>query len=209
MLNNSSKNIALAIARAYCNNDALCQDSLFNRLNENFNDQQFASFVSTLSSRAYAVATISLVQPVVPMKFKILFSYFDVVTGAAGSFPLIVPMSVISSKNYTAILNSARPGLTLNGVISDLKILFSSSDYGYNIAYTTTPTSGGGGTGGGGNPGGDGGEVGNGQIIVTPGLTPNSPAVVTPVQNVFSGLDIQSLIIPGMVALAAYMLFKK
>jgi len=55
MLNANNKIIAKAISKAYCSDDLLCNQSVFNRLNNYFDDTNFVNFLTTLRSRAYLI----------------------------------------------------------------------------------------------------------------------------------------------------------
>lgn len=222
MLNATNKNIALAIGAAYCGSNIVCKESLFNRLNTFFYDATFQNFLRDLTSRRYAVAQFSL-----PMQYsqltqtyKSIFSVMDLVNGESASYPITLPSFIYNPNNtdWKKCLEAVNyPHLRFEKVVGS-HILFSSAQHGgYEISYTTNPTSGGG--SGSGNGGGsvvpgvdDGGHNTGGSIIVnTPGggSVGGSPGVV-PVEKVFSVFDdLQPLIIPGVVLFAVYMLMKK
>jgi len=203
MLNASNKNIALAIARAYCDDNTICQDSLFNRLNLFFDDSTFQSFLSTLSSRAYLVGGFQNLGTMPGGAVKIKFVYFDVISGGSGSGIKIVPAILFEQNRFDEILKGFDQNLFFVKQNSDNSTLFYNASQGYNIAYTTDPTSGG--ETGGGNPG-DGGTTGGGGIIIKTPVNYLDPPAQTPVENVFKGFDYQSLLIPGTVLVGLYFL---
>ena len=211
MLNNENKNIALAIAAVHCPGDAICATSVFNRLNSIFDNNTFNNFISTLRSRAYLTGGFQNLGALPGGFVKIKFIYTDVVNGSSGSGIKIVPGALFEQNNFDAILKLFDRNLFFVKQLSDNSTLFYNASQGYNIAYVVNPTGGGSG-GSGGSGGGDGetpgGGSGGGEIVINPGNGGggsylNPPASV-PVQNVFSGFDYQSLLIPGVIILGLY-----
>jgi hypothetical protein len=225
MLNAANKNIALAIASAYCNNNTVCKESLFNRLNQYLNDSSFPNFLSDLPSRKYGVAQFRL--PLIKHPYQNVYAgkifMMDLVDGSSGEWPFF-----ISGEKYNPSVTDWKKsieGISIASLrfeyIVGNQIVYSSNEHGgYPISYTTDPTiSGGypgggypgGGDPGGGDPGGGdpgGGDPGGGKIIVENG-NPSSPITVQPVMKVFSGFDYQNLLIPGVIILAAYFFIGK
>lgn len=208
MLNSNNQVIARAIANAYCNSNETCKSSVYNRLNTYFDDANFFNFLATLPNRAYLVGNFINLDENHGMVY-IQFKYFDVVKGDAGEAKKNVPMILFTQDNMQAVLSIFLPGLIFVKKNSDNSILFINPNYGYNIAYTTDPTSGGGGSGdetrGGSN---SGNESGGGKIIVPSNDMPGSNTVYQ-VPAASSGFDFNSLLIPGAILAGLYFLMNK
>jgi len=217
MLNLNNKVIANAIGAAYCGSNLVCSDSLFNRLNTFLDDTTFVSMLSTLTSRRFAVAEFSL-----PMSFDRIrnkyysqFSVMDLINGTSSVYPVQIDAAFYNPEttDWKKTLESInRPWLKFEKIVGT-KILFSSNQHGgYEIAYVTNPT-GGGGTGGSGGTGGTGGgtpgggEVGGGAIIVPDELAPSGTQIInTPAATSF---NVNDLLIPGAILAGLYLLMKK
>lgn len=203
MLNASNKIIARAIATAYCNANLVCQDSLFSRLNNFLDDNSFALLLSELTSRRFAVASFSLPMSYnrIKNKYYSVFSFMDIINGEASNVPVEIDAAYYNPNNtdWKKTLESVnRPYLRFEKIVGN-KILFSSAQHGgYNIAYTTTPGTGGG-TPGGGTPGGE---------ITIKDPETNMPASIQ-VPAVTSSFNLQSLLIPGAILAGLYLVMKK
>jgi len=196
MLNANNQIIARSIGAAYCNANLVCQDSLFNRLNTFFDDNSFLSFLATLQSRAYLIGGFENLGSLPGELVKIKFVYFDVISGAAGSGIKVVPAVLFTQNNFEAILQSFDSSLHFVKKNTDGSIIFFNSSQGYEIAYTTTPTPG-------------GGELNTGGAIIVPDeLTPGGVNVIeTPAAT--SGFNLNDLLIPGAILAGLYLVMKK
>lgn len=213
MLNSNNQIIARAIASAYCSQDQLCQNSVFTRLNTYFDDNNFASFLSTLQNRAYLIGNFINKGEAMPGVVKIEFKYFDVITGISGSAFKNIPMILFSQNRYDRILAMFVDSLIFVKQNSDNSTLFINPDYGYEIAYTTDPVNpgtGGNGTGGGGEDEtrNGGNSTGGGKIIVPSTEQPGQYNTI-PVPSVTTGFNYNDLIIPGAIVLGLYFLMSK
>lgn len=215
MLNPFNQTVANQIASAYCNNNDICKAAVFNRLNSLFTDSIFNSFLSTLQSKAYLTANF-INEGYLPNNLvRIKFQYMDVVKGDVGSINKILPTALfvrdMQPQNFNALLNIFVPGLQFVTKYPDGTILFFNPSYGYEIAYTGTPVSGGGsgdgGSSGSGSGSGDGTKPPAGTIY-TPGkeIVPdqNTQQIIQKQQTSF---DVNSLLIPG-IAIVAFILLK-
>lgn len=204
MLNANNQIIAQTIASAYCSNDDTCRASVFNRLNNYFDNENFSQFIATLPNRAYLIGNfINKGEQfnIVTIEFK----YFDVITGVSGSATKRVPMSLFTDNRFDLILKIFVDSLIYVKKNSDNSILFINPDYGYNIAYTTNPTSGG---NGGGTGGGNNGDERGGTLIVPSNQAPNEYQALN-VPQVSSGFDFSSFIIPGAIFFGLYFFMNK
>ena len=213
MLNANNLIIANAIARAYCEDNLTCLNSLKERLNLFFNDAQFAGLLANLTSRRYYFGSyrLPMVKILNGLQYKTLFNYTDIITGDTGTADVTLPGAIYNPANtdwkrVTEYTNA--PYLSFSHIVGD-KIVFSSVQHGgYQIAYTTNPTSGGDPTSGGGSQSGGGSSSGGGKIIYQSQNTPMPTVKTIDVPNVSTGFDLKSLIIPGAI-LAAVLMMRK
>ena len=200
MLNSINTGIAVAISKAYCSSaDIICKSSLLARLTRTFDDATFNNFISTLSSKAYLTGSLQYLSlktiPVVGWVRTIKFTYRDVITGQQGEVTKVLPMVMIdaltNSNNWHAVLNVFKNNLTFLKKNTDGTILFINNDYGYNIAYTTNP------------------NIGGGGIVVTdPEYNPENNTgnnqTTIPINKDSQSLNINSYIVPGLLAIGLY-----
>jgi hypothetical protein len=222
MLNAANKNIALAIANAYCSNNELCKTSLFNRLNNIFTDSEFVSFLGSLPIKTYKLGRFQT-RPVSGIQSHLIdvdLIYSDVITGTNQTFTKRVPKIVFNNYNNEQKLFLIKSNFSF--IKSDPGgILFSIPGVGYNIAYVVDPISGGGSTSGGGYYPGAAGHwengtwypdtTGGGSIIINDPLKNpinGNPKTVIPVKEVFT-MDLQKFLIPGLIVVAGFLYLKK
>ena len=210
MLNSNNQIIARAIANAYCNSNETCKNSVYNRLTSYFDDANFFNFLATLPNRAYLIGSFVNEGETAGGLVKINFKYFDIIKGDAGEVRKIIPMLLFTQKNFQAILSIFLPGLIWVKQNADNSTMFINPNYGYNIAYTTDPTSGGGSGSGSGNENGGSNSGGNegGKIIVPSNDMPGSNTVYQ-VPAASSGFDLTSLLIPGAILAGLYFITMK
>ena len=202
MLNANNKIVAKSIASAYCKADTLCSSSVYNRLNNYFDDTVFLEFLSTLRNRAYLVCNFINLGYFPDNLVKINFVYFDVITGKSGSAIKILPTILFTQKRFDVILRAFEPNLLFVKQNSDNSTLFINPTYGYEIAYTTTPTY----------DETDTSTITNkttgGKIIVANTSGSGTQEVIKTAVATDS-FDYQSLLLPAGLAIAAYFLLVK
>lgn len=216
-----NKIIAGQIGDLYCRessqtNKDLCAQVIKNRLISNLTDaifvNDFLPYLTTSNFLAMKVISISPTPGSYGQKLDVTLDFIDIVSGYNSQITIrSVPVSLLSQEKWLdmfRLLNSAPMYYYFLGVVNDSFQVRVLTPNHYNIVYNPEPIPPGGGSGGGSGSGGGGGS-----IQIEPGGSPpvGSPPSSPPVQQAsfFGGMDLNSLLIPGAIALGLYLFMRK
>lgn len=205
-----SNNLAIVdqVAKLFFPNETLQQNVVKERLKNFLTDELFQTVLGLLSTgRTYVFNTTSIVRQTVRPgympKINIYNHYMDLFLGQSGNGQ-INDVPAIYQDNKSKIYQSAGlvyiGSLAVNGISYD--IVQNQNIAGYGITYTPQINTGGGG----------GVDPGRGEITYTPPINETgnqTGSSIQPSQSLFAGLDLNSLLIPGVILGVLYFVSQK
>lgn len=197
-------NVVNQIALLFFPTDEINRAVLYERLKNYLNDDLFQTILGQLSNgRFYAFQIVSII-PDSRTTFSVKNNFFDLFFGSTGSGEIksCTPKQVGNKQQLYQKANLIYLGsITVNNIVYD--IIQNINVNGYGVTYNPNILPGG--SGGSGTPGGSGGSGGGSNITIDPVRSENTnniPAGVIQSTNqagLFNGLDLNSLIIPGIL----------
>lgn len=200
--NDNYLNVAQQIAKAFCNNNSVCESATYERLKTTLDNDTFSFLLNRLNNGGlYEITIIALGAPNTRTgKQYMKWSWLDVIRGTSANYEGNYPINQLKTfQNFAQSIiggaNFVKEMPKKNNM--PIIIVHNPTIAGYGIALTTEPTATGGTTG-----------TGTGKIEpvrneygeVIPSVTTVTPS---------NGFDLQSLLIPGLLVAGIFLVMKK
>ena len=202
----SNQALLIQIAKLFYPTNRISYAGLISRLNLYLNDALFENVISQISYGQYmwnkmTKVTVDAGNRVVHYKTQ----FGDLFRGGSSIGEIRgVPLSKLNDWNFIFNkVNLVYLGETIQSNGVHVAILQNANAEGYGIIYDPL----GGGQGGSGT--GGSGTGGSGEVTLTPPIKTGETTPAAPMSSIFGNLDLNSLLLPGIVLLAAYFFIKK